>query len=162
MTCSHNCTKSPRIAASREFLGDPNHETHSVSDTENVIQKKGTVQRPECRSMARGKRRAGQLATPSSRAPTKSLPRYFAAHFAGTSSHTPPRKPLPAVSYYRSLMNGNLLDVPHRRRANENGVGRPAIQRVDQITGVLLAMILTRHRHAQHFSAHIHLKELCR
>ena len=54
MTCSHNCTKSPRrFAAEPQLLGDPLPETHSLRDTENVIQKKGTVQRPECRSMAR-------------------------------------------------------------------------------------------------------------
>src|ERR1700730_1193228 len=56
-------------------------------------------------------------------------------------------------------MNGNLLDVPHGRGANVERVGGPAIERVDQITGVLLAMILTGNKHAQHFSAHIHLKD---
>src|SRR5579872_1409928 len=60
------------------------------------------------------------------------------------------------------LLNRELLDIPHGGGADENGVGGPAIERVDQVAGVLFTVVLTGRRHAEHLAGQIHLEDFAR
>ena len=66
------------------------------------------------------------------------------------------------TSGLQNLVNGDFLDVPHGGGADIDGVGTAAIDRVDQVAGVLLTMVLTGHGHAEHFSGQIHLVDFAR